>query len=150
MVIVVVSAQWVVEGGVALAEVLGLGRTTIGLLVGLGTGLPELAIALRAVLAGAGSLSLGNLVGSNITDPLLTLGSGALIHPLAVQAEVLVFDLPAWLIATIVAVIFLRTRRRLTRLEGFLLMGLFAIYVALRGILSSEVLSVGFDTLPWA
>ena len=151
MVLVVLAAHWVVSGGVELAEALGLDRTTIGMMVGLGTGLPELAIALRAVFAGAGSLSLGNLIGSNITDPLLTLGTGAAVHPLTVQPEVLVFDLPAWLLLTLVAIVFLRTGRTLTRLEGLLLMLLFIGYAAIRGALTTGMWEgVGFDTLPWA
>ena len=149
--IVVVGADAVVTGGVSLAEALGLGRTTIGLMVGLGTGLPELAIAVRAVLAGSGSLSLGNLIGSNITDPLLTLGSGALIHPLTVRHEVLIFDLPIWLGCTLLALLFLVTGRRLTRFEGLLLVLVFFAYVLARAMLSSAWMEgVGFHTLPWA
>lgn len=149
--IVVVSADAVVSGGVALADMWGLGRTTIGLMVGLGTGLPELAIALRGLLSGASSLSLGNLIGSNITDPLLTLGTGAAIHPLAVNPEVVDFDLPFWLVSTILAVFALRSGRRLTRVEGALLMLVFVAYVAARAVLSGHLVpGVGFDTLPWA
>lgn len=149
--IVVGSANAVVDGGVALAEILGLGRTTIGLMVGLGTGLPELAIALRGLMSRASSLSLGNLIGSNITDPLLTLGTGAAIHPLAVSKEVIDFDLPFWLASTLLAIVALRSGRRLTRLEGLFLIFLFFAYVAVRAVLSGRVVpGVGFHTLPWA
>lgn len=149
--IVVYSADAVVTGGVHLAELLGLGRTTIGLMVGLGTGLPELAIALRAVFANAGSLSLGNLIGSNITDPLLTLASGAAIHPLAVRREVLDFDLPVWAGATLVAIFFLRTGRRLSRCEGALLVLFFVTYVLVRAVIATGWWpGVAFHTLPWA
>ncbi len=150
MIVVVVSADAVVRGGVSLAEAWGLGRTTIGLLVGLGTGLPELAIAVRAVVAGASSLSLGNLIGSNITDPLLTLGSGALIHPLSVRPEVLQFDLPVWLVSTLVAWLFLWSGKRLTRIEGAVLVLLFVGYAYARVTLSAAGGgSGGFHTLPW-
>lgn len=132
LVIVILGGDAVVGGGMAVAESAGLSKTTIGLLVGLGTGLPELAIAIRGVAHGAASLSLGNLIGSNITDPLLTLGTGALVHPLTVSPRVMWFDLPVWIGASMCAVLYLRNENRLDRLEGTILLLIFAAYASIR------------------
>ena len=72
-----VMADILVEVGTNAGQRLGISEGVIGLWTGVGTSIPELAIALLAALRGASGLSIGNLVGSNITDPLLSLGLGA-------------------------------------------------------------------------
>lgn len=130
--LVTICADQCVHHGVAFARELGVGEDVIGLGVGVGTGLPELTVSLRAIRAGEGGLSLGNLLGSNITDPLLSFGVGVCVHPMTVSATVLRFDFPFWLAATGVALLLLRRRFNLTRPEAAGLISVFAAFVVLR------------------
>ncbi len=130
--LVTLSAHLCVAYGVAFARDLGIGEEVIGLWVGVGTGLPELTVSLRAIREGEGSLSLGNLLGSNITDPLLSFGAGVCVHDMTVSDTVLRFDFPYWLAATAIALLLLRRKLDLLRGEAVALIALFVVFVALR------------------
>jgi cation:H+ antiporter len=129
---VVAAADVLVDHAVGLARVAGLDEAGIGLLVGLGTGLPELAVSLQAIIRGSGALSIGNLLGSNITDPLLSLGLGAAVHPVLVPEVALLFDFPYWVLGTSVALLLLLNHLGLNRKESSILILLYAMFLYLR------------------
>jgi cation:H+ antiporter len=87
--LVVVGGHLLVTNGTALARVAGVSEYSIGLLTGLGTTAPEVVVASIAARRGHGGISVGSLLGSNITDPVFSLGVGALV------ADVVVTDVPA-------------------------------------------------------
>ncbi len=102
------------------------------LVVGIGTSLPELAVSIQALRNKAVSLSMGNLVGSNIFDALVTIGVGASIATLNVSKSLLYFDMP-FLLATSALVVFLfRSDRKLKKWESALLVGVFITYAILK------------------
>ncbi len=129
---VVACSEVIASQGVEVARVLGLSETVIGLFVGLTTSLPELAVSVRALHSGDRALSLGNLLGSNVTDPLASFGLGALVHPVQVDATVLRFDFPWWAVGTGVALLLLSNDRNLDRRESIVLITLFVLFVWLR------------------
>lgn len=130
--LVVAGAHLVVSNGVVVARAFGVDEAIVGLMVGLGTGLPELVVSLRALRSGAGAMSLGNLLGSNITDPLLSFGIGALVADVAVDPITLRLDFPMWILATAVALLALHDRLELTRTEAVTLLLLFVFWMYLR------------------
>jgi cation:H+ antiporter len=134
--IVLVGGTLVVNNATELATDLGVSQTLVGILVvGVGTSLPELSIGITGIRRDAAGLSLGALLGSNITDPTLSLGSGALISGFEFDTDLLRFDVPYWLFATLVALLFLRTEQSIgveDRREGCALVVLFVGYVALK------------------
>lgn len=133
MIGVVAGAHMVVEGGVSLAETLGMSQTLLAVIfVGAGTSLPELALSVRAAAERHGALSVANVIGSNIFDLLVPVGVAALIHPVGVEAETLRWDLPAVAIATAALIVFLTRRRGLQRPEAVAMVALYVVYVALR------------------
>ena len=133
VVVVLVSAHFVVSSGVDLAESLGVSQTLLAvILVGLGTSLPELALSIRAATERHAALSVGNVIGSNIFDLLIPLGVGALLHPLTVERATVTFDLPALAVATVLLLIFLVRRRGLQRWEAFVLLGYYLTYASTR------------------
>jgi cation:H+ antiporter len=114
--LVVVGGNLLVTNGVALARVAGVPEYTIGLLTGLGTTTPEIVVAGVAAHRGHEGISIGSLLGSNITDPVFSLGVGALV------ADVVVTDLAAMtrtasymLLVSVVVVGLLYWRRGLSR-----------------------------------
>jgi len=102
------------------------------LIVGLGTGLPELVIAIIALRRGATGIAVGDMIGSNICDILLSLGAGAMISGFTVDPVLLWFDTPfMFLIAFLVLGLFMRNMR-LERKEALVLVFVYASYVWLK------------------
>jgi len=133
LVTVILAAHIVVTEAVVLAEAWGIGQTVLGvLIIGAGTSLPELALAVGAARKGHASMSVGNVLGSNIFDLLVPVGLGAAIHPLIVAPETLYFDLPALTLATVALLIFLTRRRGLQRHEAVALVVLYVGYATIR------------------
>jgi len=132
LVAVIVSANLVVENGVSMAKEIGIDDAIIGLLVGLGTSIPELTVSLRAISKRAGHLSLGNLIGSNITDPLFSFGVGAMIAGVTVSSTVIRFDFPFWMASTAIALLLLYNHMDLNRKESSILIILYALFMYVR------------------
>lgn len=83
--LVVVGGHLLVTGARGVAADLGASIYLLGLLTGLGTTTPEIAVAALAVHRERGGIAVGTLFGSNITDPLFSLGVGAAVAPIAVD-----------------------------------------------------------------
>jgi len=93
--VVIVSAEVflrVVELAVAQT---GLSQSMIGVAsVGIVSAFPEMITAISGLRHGSEGVSLGTLIGSNITNPLLAIGSGAVISTYAVPRPLVLWDLP--------------------------------------------------------
>lgn len=133
LVTVGLSAHVVVTEGVAIAEAWGISQTVLGaLIIGAGTSLPELALSIGAAKQGHASLSVGNVIGSNIFDLLIPVGLAAAISPLTVTSDTIWLDLPALALATLALLLFLLRRRGLQKREALSLLVLYVGYAALR------------------
>lgn len=133
LVTVLLSAHTVVTEGVALADRWGISQTVLGvLIIGAGTSLPELALSIGAAKQGHASLSVGNVIGSNIFDLLVPVGLAAVIYPLSVAPATIWYDLPAVALATVALLIFLTRRRGLQKREALALIVLYVGYATLR------------------
>ncbi|VVS97762.1 calcium/sodium antiporter [Erythrobacter sp. EC-HK427] len=125
------GAGLLVDGAVILARSAGMSESVIGLtIVAVGTSLPELIACLVAVNRGHSEVALGNIVGSNIYNVLGILGLTAIIHPLAIPAEIAQVDI--WVMAgtTALLLVMLRTGWKITRMEGGVLVALYVAYTA--------------------
>jgi cation:H+ antiporter len=131
--VLLVAAEFVVEGSVHLAEMLSIPTSVTGLLiVGLGTGLPELTLDITALRRGCAGIAVGDMIGSNICDVLFSLGAGAMISGFTVEPILLLFDTPfMFLVAFLVIGLFLRNMR-LERKEALMLVLIYASYVTLK------------------
>ncbi len=86
--LLLLAGDFLVRGAVNLALRLGIPAMMVGVtVVAFGTSAPELLVAVQAVLADAGGLALGNVVGSNIANILLVMGAPALIAPVLLERE---------------------------------------------------------------
>ncbi|MBK9714998.1 MAG: calcium/sodium antiporter [Kouleothrix sp.] len=97
LLLLIVGADWLVDGAVAFARVLGVSELIIGLtIVAVGTSLPEIATSMLASIRGERDIAVGNVIGSCIFNLLLVLGLAALAAPggVPVPAAVLHFDGP--------------------------------------------------------
>jgi cation:H+ antiporter len=135
--LLVSGAELMVRGGVNLALRLGISEAVIGLtLVAFGTSLPELAASLVAALKGEAELSVGNILGSNVFNLGLVVGTAFSLRPNYVPTFVVYQDLPFLVVMTIVVGLVVMRDGRISRLEGSSMFGVFALYIvflAIRG-----------------
>ncbi|WP_256545484.1 sodium:calcium antiporter [Halobellus inordinatus] len=103
--LVVVGGYLMVTNGIAIARLLGIPEFLVGLLTGLGTTAPEIAVAGLAAKRGEAGISVGSLLGSNITDPVFSLGIGALVADVAVTNSQTVFVSTGYMLAVSLAVL---------------------------------------------
>jgi cation:H+ antiporter len=120
LVLVVVGGQVMVDNGVELARILGIPQFIVGLLTGLGTTAPELVVAGLAAHRGAGGISVGALLGSNITDPVFSLGVGALVADVAVTDPQVTPSIQYMLLVSILVLALMYWRRGISRRLGVL------------------------------
>jgi cation:H+ antiporter len=106
-VVLVSGGELLVRGASRLATALRISPLVIGLtVVAFGTSAPELAVSVQAALAGSGDLAMGNVVGSNIFNVLFILGLSAIIVPLAVSSQLIRWDVPVMIVASLLVPVF--------------------------------------------
>lgn len=97
------GANYMTDGASAIAKRLGVSDFVVGLtVVSIGTSAPELVVSLIAALEGAPSMSIGNIVGSNIFNILMIIGIVALIKPIKVPTTILTGDAIWMLLSSLV------------------------------------------------
>lgn len=95
LIILILGADLLVRGASHLAAAAGVPPLVIGLtIVAIGTASPEIAVSLRAASIGQGSLTLGNVLGSNVFNILFVLGVTALVAPIVIAEQLIRFDAP--------------------------------------------------------
>lgn len=93
--ILTLGADWLVKSASALALAMKISPLVVGLtVVAYGTGAPELAISLQALLQGQSDITVGNVIGSNLFNILATLGLAAVITPLVVHVQLIRLEVP--------------------------------------------------------
>lgn len=119
--ILLVGGEALVRGAAQLATRFGLSRMIVGMVVvGFGTSLPELVVSVRAVLADAPGLAVGNVVGSNISNILLIIAIAALVRPIDAARRGLEPEAVVLMVVTI-AVMLLCLQGTVPRWQGGLL-----------------------------
>lgn len=132
LILLPLSAHYLVESAVDIARVLGISELIIGLtIVAIGTSLPELAACIAGVRKGEDDLIMGNIIGSNIFNILAVLAMPGLFAPGALDPQVAVRDI--WVMLAITLLLFVFTfdvlgRRRINRYEGLVLVACFVGY----------------------
>ncbi len=120
-----------VNNAVNIASQLGLAQGFIGLtIVALGTSLPELVTSIAAARKGHSELAVGNVVGSNIFNIFFILGVTSLINPIPITGQNLA-DILTLLAVTVFMfiLIFIFTARKVGKIEGYLMLGAYGLYL---------------------
>ncbi len=113
-----------------IAIALGMSEMLVGLtIIALGTSLPEMVTSVVAAIKKNSDIALGNLIGSNVFNILLVLGLVTVIAPIQFAASAIV-DLVILLVITAITFFFAFTDRTISRLEGLVLILLYAAYLA--------------------
>ncbi|MDE7303414.1 MAG: calcium/sodium antiporter [Oscillospiraceae bacterium] len=126
---IIIGGQFVVDSASDIAIRFGMSQTLVGLtIVAVGTSLPELVTSVVAARKGESDIAIGNVVGSNIFNILFVLAASAVISPMNINAQCL-FDLLVLMAVTVIAYIFCATKKSVNRIEGIVLVLLYAIYL---------------------
>ncbi|MBL8160495.1 MAG: calcium/sodium antiporter [Anaerolineae bacterium] len=129
LVALLIGANLLVDGAVAIARTMGVSELIIGVtLVAVGTSLPELVTSLAAALRRHEDILFGNVIGSNLFNILGILGITALIRPMSVPASTLRFELPV-MIGFALALLLFVPRRKITRIESIFILAAYIIFV---------------------
>lgn len=124
------GSQVLLIGAIGIAKHFNIPEAVIGLtLVAVGTSLPELSISVIAAVRRHADVAVGNLLGSNIFNLLGILGVSALLQPLPVHERILKFDQWIMLGTSLILLLFLYTKNRLSRLEGGFLLAGYGFYL---------------------
>ncbi|MEM7145601.1 MAG: calcium/sodium antiporter [Verrucomicrobiota bacterium] len=127
--ILTAGAEILIRGASSIGLRCGLSPLVVGLtIVAFGTSAPELAVAIYAAIQGAGDLVAGNVVGSNIFNVAVILGLSAIIQRISVKTQVIKWDMPVMLLASLGFAAFLYTGKEIARWEAAILFAALVAY----------------------
>ena len=132
-IILVYGANFLVDGGAALAHRLKVPNIVIGLtVVAFGTSTPELVVNIISSIKGSSALALGNVLGSNIFNIMAILGVTALFVPIGIKRSTTWIEIPLAVLAAVLILILANGEPAgiITRAEGFCLLCFFAVFIA--------------------
>jgi cation:H+ antiporter len=126
--LLILAGNLIVAGATGIATAYGLDAFLIGAtIVALGTSVPELATAVISGLRGHEEVGLGTILGSNIFNGLLIVGTAASIAPIAVELRTVA---PALILgATALALSYPSSSGVIARWRGGILLGVYAVYL---------------------
>ena len=129
------GAELLVTGAVDVAGMLGISERVISVtIIAIGTSVPELAASVIAALKKEKALSLGNLIGSNIFNISSVLGITAIIQPINLVSEKLLYVDIFWMLGfafILIPLAFLPQRFILSRYKGLILFIPYVIFIGL-------------------
>ena len=128
-----ISIVWggniVVDSASIIAEQLGMSQNLIGLtVVSIGTSLPELVTSLVATKKGEMDIAVGNVIGSNIFNILLIIGTSVAISPMVVSM-VAIYDMLFMILAMLIFIAMTSKTNTLTRGKGIMLILIYIGYM---------------------
>ena len=137
LLLILLGANYLVDGSSSIARRFGLSEFVIGLtIVGIGTSTPEMVVSFLSAFQGKADMAIGNIVGSNIFNTMLILGVTALIAPLTITRSNLKRDIPLNIGVTVLLIllgmsgtIFRTGSDMLSRVDGLILLAVFAWYM---------------------
>jgi len=136
LVLLVTGSSFFVNGGRGIAAELGMSERMLGLtVISIGCALPELIGSLVAAARGHSALAIGSVVGSNLLNVFLVLGVTAYLGPIRLGERMHVVDLVGLVVITLLGVLTLRGSRKITRLEGALLVAAYVAFIVCAALL---------------
>ncbi|MFI4871400.1 MAG: calcium/sodium antiporter [Phycisphaerales bacterium JB061] len=130
--LLVYGANLLVGGATAVAQMFGVSDAVIGLtLVAFGTSVPELSLSVIAALRKESDIAIGNILGSNIFNILCVLGITAMVSPSLLEVPEGMWSRDLWVMlgASLACLPLFLVGGKITRAEGFLLLGLYCVYM---------------------
>jgi cation:H+ antiporter len=130
LILLVIGSDLFVRGGRGIGSQLGISERMLGLtVIALGTSLPELISSIVAAARKQAALAIGSVIGSNVLNVFLVLGVTAWLRPIRVREILHVSDLIGLGAITLLGVLMLRGSRRISRLEGLILVLAYVLFI---------------------
>lgn len=139
--LIAVGADLLVDNGTLIAAALGVPESVIALtFVALGTSLPELVTAITSLVKGHSSLSLGNVIGANLFNLVLVCGISITLAPFRLPSSAVLFghnaslvlEIPVMLLVMLILTLPALLKGKLTRVQGYVLLAIYAVFVAIQ------------------
>jgi cation:H+ antiporter len=128
--LIVAGSEQFVGGARRLAGEWGISERMLGMtIVALGTSMPELLTSVLGAWKGEQRLTAGTVIGSNLLNVFLVLGMVAYLNPVKIGERMHPVDAIGLAALTVLAVVFMRGSRKVTRLEGAILVGAYVAFV---------------------
>ena len=144
---VLVGSHLLLKGALGIAETLALDPIIVGLTItAIGTSVPEIATCVAAALKRQSGIGVGNIIGADILNICWVAGVSSLANPLTAEREVILFMFPAVFVIVLAMLAMLRYKYQLTRLNGLVLLALYAVYTVALFL----IIGPGADALPAA
>ncbi len=129
-ILLILSGNFLVKGAVSIARFYKISTLVIGAtVVSMGTSAPELIVSVGAALKDKPDMSLGNVIGSNISNIALVLGITALILPIPVRKGSIRYDWLIMMFSSVLFLIFILSGEVISRIEGFIMVAGLSAYV---------------------
>ena len=125
------GAEYIAVNGLVTFAGMSITKATtlVGLsVVALGTSLPELVTSVVAAKKGENEIALGNVVGSNVFNTVFIVGLSGIVTPLGLNGDVLI-DMIILIAITSIMIIFSISKGKITKLEGWILLGIYVAYI---------------------
>jgi cation:H+ antiporter len=131
LILLPLSAKYLVSSSSLLAEALGLSQAVIGLtIVAIGSSLPEMMTAILAIRKGADDIAIGTILGSNLFNLLAVMVFPGIINPSPISHAILWRDMPVMFLTTVILLwINTRHKKTITRWHGGLLILVYCCYM---------------------
>jgi len=127
--LVIIGAEFTIESASSIARSLGVSEWVIGIImISLGTSMPELIVSIVASFKGKADMAIGNIIGSNMANITVVLGSAALVNDLRIDMSRYVFDISTMAAATLMLV-FITANRMYSRPAGISLLVMLGIFL---------------------
>jgi len=126
---VIVGAHFAVDSASSIAKTFGVSEWVIGvILISFGTSLPELIVSVSAALKGKVEMAIGNIIGSNLANISIVIGSSALVNELPSSLAEHAFDI-SLMVASTVMLVYITANKLYNRSAGVSLLILLALFL---------------------
>lgn len=123
------GAKLLVDNGILIAQALSVPERVIAVtFIALGTSLPELVTSMMSLVKGYGNVGLGNIIGANTLNLLLVIGIPAAVTGIPLEKQTTGLDIPLAILVMAVLVVPTLIRKRSSRAQGIVLLGIYAAY----------------------
>jgi len=126
---VLVTADAAVDASTMLAQIAGISDKIVGMvIIGIGTSLPELVTSIITAKKGDFDFTIGNIVGTNIFNICIVIGLPVLLLGNIDAYGFGIIDMGVLALSTLILFFFSSSEKVITRLEGIIMLMIFALY----------------------
>lgn len=138
------SGNWISNAAESISLTWGLPILFIGILVALGTCLPELMVALQAAQTGHSELGFGDIMGNVCADSTLILGAISIVQPIEPNVPLLAIASGGFIVLALVILLWLfYVKKELTQKEGVYLILLYLVFLLANVLVERALVPAG-------